>query len=178
MPVRLNPLPKRHGELQHNHINYAHQLADIETHLRVSLFAMPVFVGFGAQNADRNSVYFEKTREYIALAKTFCRPVMENGAVVYHHTPYIGMVRPVSFCVLEYGMKDKSRGYCGIFKLNSGRETYNLRLTGIDESKTYEITRKNNGNKFQISGFEFADTGINITLENINTSELILYKSM
>ena len=162
----------------HNHINYAHQLADIETHLRVTLFAIPIFVGFGAQNADRNSIYFKKTREYIELAKGFCRPVMENNPVVYHHTPYIGMVQPSSFCVLEYGAKDKSRGYCGVFKLDEGRDTYNLRLSGIDEGKTYEVTRKNTGSVFEISGFELANTGINITLETINTSELILYKAL
>ena len=93
----------------HNHIQDAHQLADIETHLRVTLFAIPIYVGFGAQNADRNGIYFKKTREYIELAKGFCRPIMENGAVVYHHTPYIGMAKPVDFCVLEYGMKDNQK---------------------------------------------------------------------
>ncbi|MCL2815287.1 MAG: hypothetical protein FWD23_11870 [Oscillospiraceae bacterium] len=162
----------------HNHIQDAHQLADIETHLRVTLFALPIYVGFGAQDADRNSIYFKKTREYVELAKGFCRPVLENGAVVYHHTPYIGMVQPASFCVLEYGMKDKSRWYCGIFKLDSGINTYNLRLRGIDMSKNYEITFKNIDAKVLINGFELVNTGINITLESINTSELILYKNV
>ena len=170
-------LPPEAIAYYHNHINFAHQLADIETHLRVTLFAIPIFVGFGAQNADRGSVYFQKTREYIALAKGFCRPVMEAGAVVYHHTPYIGMVQPASFCVLEYGAKDKSRGWCGVFKLDDGRDTYNLRLSGIDEGKTYEVTRKNTGGVFQITGHELANNGLNITLENINTSELILYRA-
>jgi alpha-galactosidase len=162
----------------HNHIQHAHQLADIETHLRITLFAIPIYVGFGAQDSDRNSIYFSKTREYVELAKDFCRPVMENGAVVYHHTPYIGMVQPTSFCVLEYGMKDKSRGYCGVFKLDYGMNTYNLRLKGIDRSKNYEVTFKNSNATVIISGFELANTGINIMLESINTSELILYKSI
>ena len=164
----------------HNHIQHAHQLADIETHLRVTLFAIPIYVGFGAQDSDRNSIYFEKTREYVELAKNFCRPVMadENGTVVYHHTPYIGMADPASFCVLEYGMKDKSRGYCGVFKLDSGMNTYNLRLRGTDQSKNYEVTFKSSGATVVTTGFELANTGINISLENINTSELILYKSI
>ncbi|MCL2814897.1 MAG: alpha-galactosidase, partial [Oscillospiraceae bacterium] len=160
----------------HNHIMHAHQLADIETHLRVTLFAIPIYVGFGAQNADQNSIYFEKSREYIELAKGFCRPVMEDGALVYHHTPYIGMAAPAPFCVLEYGAKDKSRGYCGVFKLDSGAGTYNLRLKGIDPGKSYEVTLKNSGAAAVVNGFELANTGINITLESINTSELILYK--
>ena len=171
-------LPPEAIAYYHNHINYAHQLADIETHLRVTLFAIPVFVGFGAQNADRNSVYFKKTREYMELAKGFCRPVMENSPAVYHHTPYIGLAQPASFCVLEYGAQDKSRGYCGVFKLDHGRETHTLRLCGVDEGKTYEVTRKNSGAVFTASGLELANTGLNITLENINTSELILYKAL
>ena len=89
---------------------------------------------------------------------------------------YIGMVQPASFCALEYGMKDKSRGYCGVFKLDGGVNTYNLRLKGIDLSKSYEVTFKNSGAAAVISGFELANTGINITLESVNTSELILYK--
>ena len=160
----------------HNHIQDAHQLAEMETHLRVTLFALPIYVGFGAQNSGRNSVYFKKTREYIELAKGFCRPVLENGAAVYHHTPYIGMAQPADFCVLEYAMHDKSRGYCGVFKLDTGEKTYNLRLKGIDLAKTYEVTLKNSGAVLKISGFELANTGINITLESAHTSELILYK--
>ena len=160
----------------HNHMPHAHQLADIETHLRVTLFAIPIYVGFGAQNADRGSIYFTKTREYIELAKGFCRPVMENGAAVYHHTPYIGMAKPAPFCALEYGAKDRSRGFCGVFKLDPGINTYNLRLKGIDPGKNYEVTFKNIGAVAAINGFELSNTGINITLESINTSELILYK--
>ncbi|MCL1792973.1 MAG: alpha-galactosidase [Oscillospiraceae bacterium] len=162
----------------HNHIQDAHQLADVETHLRVTLFALPIYVGFGAQNADRNSIYFEKTREYIALAKGFCRPVLEGGAAVYHHTPYIGMANPADFCALEYGAKDKSRGYCGIFKLDSGQAIYNLRLKGVDLGKNYEVTFKNSGAKVKLCGFEIANTGLNIELESINTSELILYENI
>ena len=30
----------------HNHFSHTHQTADLETHLRVTLFAVPDFVGF------------------------------------------------------------------------------------------------------------------------------------
>jgi alpha-galactosidase len=161
----------------HNHIQDAHMLADIETHLRVSLFALPIYVGFGAQNADRNSVYFKKSREYIELAKGFCRPVLESGAAVYHHTPYIGMAEPAPFCVLEYAMEDKSRGYCGVFKIGEGPATYNLRLKGTDIGKNYEVTFKNSGAAVILNGYELVNTGINIALDCVYNSELILYKT-
>ncbi|MCX7935508.1 MAG: alpha-galactosidase, partial [Planctomycetota bacterium] len=53
----------------HNHMPAAHQTADLDTHLRVTLFAQPIFVGFGAQTADRDTPYFRKTKRYIRLAK-------------------------------------------------------------------------------------------------------------
>ena len=158
-----------------NHMNCAHHLADLETHLRVTLFALPIFVGFGAQNADRETAYFQKAREYIGLAKGFCRPVLAGGAVVHHHTPFIGMAEPAPFCVLEYGMADKSRGYCGVFKLDNGVGTFNLRLRGVELGKNYEVTFKNSNATVTLPGFDLANTGLNITLETANTSELILY---
>jgi hypothetical protein len=88
------------------------------------------------------------------------------------------MAKPASFCALEYGAKDKSRGYCGMFKLDSGIETYRLRLGGADKGKNYEVTFKNSGEKATMSGYELANAGLNITLESINTSELILYKEI
>jgi len=159
-----------------NHNADAHHLADIETHLRVTLFVLPIFVGFGAQAANRDGVYHQKAREYIALAKGFCRPVLAGGAVVHHHTPHIGVSEPVPFCVLEYGMPDLSRGYCGVFKCDNGANTFNLRLRGVELGKNYEVTFMNSGAIVVLSGFELTNTGLNITLENANTSELVLYK--
>ncbi|MCL1910192.1 MAG: GH36 C-terminal domain-containing protein, partial [Kiritimatiellaeota bacterium] len=161
-----------------NHMDDAHRLADIETHLRLTLFAMTVFVGFGAQNNARDGVYFQKAREYIELAKGFCRPLLAGGAAVYHHTPFIGMAAPATFCALEYGLPDKSRGYCGVFKLDNGAGTFNLRPRGVDPGADYEVTFKNSGATAVLRGFELANTGINITLENANTSELILYRTI
>ena len=169
-------LPPEAIVFYYNHVLDAHHLADVETHLRVTLFALPIYVGFGAQSASLDSVYHRMAREYIGLAKGFCRPVLAGGAVVHHHTPFIGVSEPVPFCALEYGMKDLSRGYCGVFKLDNGVDTFNLRLRGVERGKNYEVTFKNSGETVVLGGFELANTGLNITLENANTSELVLYK--
>jgi len=76
----------------HNILPFAHQTADADTHLRVALFAVPIFVGFGAQDTDRSMPYFQKTRRYIAMHKGFCRPVL-TGAV--HGVPSHAGYRPV-----------------------------------------------------------------------------------
>lgn len=160
----------------HNHLTEANFTADLDTHLRVTLFALPIFVGFGAQNADRSTRYFAKVREYIELNKTFCRPIMANHPKVYHHTPDIGLTGPADWCVLEYAAQDKSRSYAGIFRLNDkGASEYLFYPRGLDVSKDYDVVLSNSGQKVRLSGWEFVNRGIRIKLDEALTSELLLF---
>jgi alpha-galactosidase len=161
----------------HNHVYYAHQTTDLDTHLRITLFVTPVFVGFGAQDADRTTEYFKKTKRYIELSKTFCRPIMANQPVVYHHTPDIGLLNPADWCVLEYAAQDRSRSYAGVFKLNTtGPNEYVFRPKGIDPSRDYNVTLDNSKSKVRVSGWELANTGVRVRLDGALTSELLLFK--
>jgi alpha-galactosidase len=168
----------------HNHVNWpgmkvqAHQLADADTHLRVTLFAVPIFVGFGAQDADRSTDFYAKTRRYIALNKGFCRPVMANHPQVYHHTPDIGLFSPAEWCVLEYGTQDRQRGYAGVFKLREGATEYLLRPRGLNLACDYEVTLDNSRQTFRIPGRDLALRGLPIQLDSALTSELVLYQAI
>ncbi|MHB9034606.1 MAG: alpha-galactosidase, partial [Anaerolineae bacterium] len=166
----------------HNHVNFlgtqAHQFADAETHLRVTLFAVPIYVGFGAQNASRATAFYERTRRYIALHKGFCRPVLAGHPLVYHHTPDIGLYAPAEWCVLEYALADRSRGYAGVFKLQDGPGTYQLRLRGLDLARDYEVTLDNTQQAFRISGRELALGGLPVQLDAALTSELVFYRAL
>jgi hypothetical protein len=165
----------------HNHVNWgsqmqAHQMADADTHLRVSLFALPIFVGFGAQNADPDTAFFRKTRRYVELHKGFCRPVLAGHPAVFHHTPDIGLNAPAPWCVLEYAARDRSRGYAGVFKLTHDREPYRLRLRGVDYAAEYEVTLDNSAQTFRATGRDLAETGLRIELDAALTSELAMYR--
>jgi len=160
----------------HNHIQHAHQVADLATHLRVTLFAVPVFVGFGSQGADRSTEYFAQVRRYIGLHKGFCRPVLAGHPVVYHHTPDIGLFKPADWCVLEYAAADRSRGYAGVFKLTDSSPLYQLRLHGVDLGADYEVTLDNAAQVFRMSGRDLALNGLPITLDSALTSELVMYE--
>ncbi|MDD4889368.1 MAG: alpha-galactosidase, partial [Phycisphaerae bacterium] len=160
----------------HNHMSAAHQKADLDTHLRVTLFAQPIFVGFGAQNADRATPYFDRTRRYIQLARDFTGPIMAAKAVVYHHTPDIVLYAPAEWCVLEYGAADRSRGYAGVFRLGNGAAEYRLRLRGVDLAADYEVTLDNGSQTFRMPGRELALTGLPIDLDAAMTSELVMYE--
>jgi alpha-galactosidase len=163
----------------HNHIEHAHQTADLDTHLRVILFATPIFVGFGAQNANRSTTYFATTRKYIEMAKGFCRPIMANRPAVYHHTPDIGVLGPADWCVLEYAARDRTRGYAGVFRLNGegGPADYVFRPRGLDASRDYDVTLDNNDQTFRAHGRDLINTGLTITLDNALTSELLLFSA-
>lgn len=159
----------------HNHIHYAHHTADLDTHLRVTLFAVPIFVGFGAQDADRSTTYYARTREYIDLAKTFCRPIMAEGPAVFHHTPDIGLLRPADWCVLEYASQDRLRAYAGLFRLSATAPSeYLFRPRGLDLSRDYEVTLHNSSQRLLISGAELIGSGVVVTLDAALTSELLL----
>ena len=166
----------------HNHVNWmgvqAHQLADADTHLRVTLFAVPIYVGFGAQNADRSTEFYRKTRKYIDLHKGFCRPVLADGPVVYHHTPDIGLMAPADWCVLEYAAPDRSRGYAGVFRLADGAAEYRLRLRGVDWASEYEVTMDNHAQTARIAGRDLAETGLTVALDSALTSELVMYRKV
>jgi len=159
----------------HNHIQHCHQTADLDTHLRVILFATPIFVGFGAQSADRSTEYFKKTKRYIELAKTFCRPVMANRPDVYHHTPDIGLTGRADWCVLEYASPEKTRGYAGIFKLRDEPSEFVFRAKGVDAGRNYIVTLDNSGAVFEMSGVELQLAGIPVRLDSALTSELVMY---
>ena len=169
-------LPPETLTYYHNHNEFAGKMTDIETHLRVTLFCPPIFVGYGGQNAERNSVYFQKTREYTELFKTFCKPVITR-ATVFHHTPYIGVTAPAEWCVLEYSSENRERGYTGLFRLgrDPAYDEYRLYLRGVDPSGTYDVTLHNIGAHIRAPGAELMTNGISVRLSVVHSSELILY---
>lgn len=160
----------------HNHMQHAHQTADLDTHLRVTLFAVPIYVGFGSQGADRSGEYFTKVRRYIELHKGFCRPVLAGRPVVYHHTPDIGLFAPADWCVLEYATQDRRRGYAGLFKLTGGRSEYRFRPRGIDGATTYKVTLDNGNQRLRLSGQDLLLHGIPVELDAALTSELVMFE--
>lgn len=161
----------------HNHVSsHAHLTCDLDTHLRVMLFGVPIIVGFGGQNADPSMDYHVRTKRYIDLHKTVCRPVLAGQPTVYHHTPDIGLLQPADWCVLEYGLKDHSQGYAGVFRLTDGPAEYRLRPRGVDRGATYTITLDNSGQQFDCPGQQLANDGLGIHLDSALTSELVFYR--
>jgi alpha-galactosidase len=162
----------------HNCMQHAHQTADLDTSLRVGLFATFVFIGFGAQTANLSTEHFDKCRRYIGLHKGFCRPVMTGHPVAYHHTPDIGLFKPADWCVLEYATPDRRRGYAGLFKLTGGKAQYQFRPRGVDSTALYEVTLDNRHQVLRLTGQELLLHGLTVELDTALTSELIMYDKL
>jgi hypothetical protein len=99
---------------------------------------------------------------------------------VFHHTPFIGLYAPAEWCVLEYTGQDYMTGYAGLFRLGreSKADVYRFKPRGIKADADYEIELYNTHNKFILPGSELLNKGLEIRLESVNTSELILYKQI
>ncbi len=80
--------------------------------------------------------------------------------------------------MLEYGARDRDRGYAGVFRLAEGLGQYRLCLRGVDLDADYRVTLDNTMQTFTISGRELAITGLPIALDSAMTSELVLYSKL
>ena len=165
----------------HNHNMHAHQTADLDTHLRVSLFTNTVFVGFGDATTDHSTAHYQTVKRYIALAKSFCYPIMKQPALVYHHTPGIGVTTPAPWCVLEYASPDRRRAYAGIFMLSPDRgadNQYLFRPCGLDQSLEYDVSLDNEQQVIRMTGKELARDGLLVRLDSALTSQLLLFNAV
>jgi alpha-galactosidase len=164
----------------HNHVMYAHQTADLDTHLRVTLFTNTVFVGFGDQDSDRSTAHYQAVKRYIELATSFCYPIMAGPAIVYHHTPNIGVSTPARWCVLEYAAPDRTRAYAGIFALSAERSSENhylFRPRGLDQAREYDVTLDNEQQVVRMTGRQLAHEGLLVHLDSALTSQLLLFEA-
>ena len=163
----------------HNHLPTAHQKTDLDTHLRVTLFARTIFVGFGAQDADRGTSYFETTRRYIALGRSFAKPLLANHPRVFHHTQGVGTQGPADWCVLEYAAQDCSTAMVGLFRLGAhASQEWIFHPRGLDPARRYRVTLDNVGVDVELSGTDILLHGLPVRLETVNSSELLLFRAM
>ena len=87
----------------HNHLPHAHQLTDLHTHLRVALFARTIFVGFGAQDADRDSEYFQPHPPLYRAGEKLRLPAACRASA--RLSPYAGHRQPGSGELVRAGIR-------------------------------------------------------------------------
>lgn len=150
---------------------------DLDTQLRVTLFAHPSMMGLAPYARDLNTDYAGRIRHAIGLYKNFIRPMLPSSRV-YHHTPVLPFAEAGDWCVLEYAASDKSRAYAGLFRLSSkGAPEYRFEPRGLKRSHTYKVTFDNSGETVLKSGLDLMNEGLKVRLPEGIRSELLLFET-
>jgi alpha-galactosidase len=151
---------------------------DLDTQLRVGLFAHPTGIGIAPSLADLNPVNARHVRHAIELYKTFIRPMLATSRV-YHHTPEMPFEAPGDWLALEYASRDRARAYAGVFRLSGeGPPEYLFRPRGLRAATRYRVTFDNSGEAIAKTGYELRQEGIRVRLENGIRSELLLFQEV
>jgi hypothetical protein len=169
-PERINRLAGTGGGI--------HFKADLDFQMRIPLFAHYAIAGIAPSREEIHPEKIERISYYIQLYKDFMRPMLA-ACKVYHHTPVLQGKDPSGFCVLEYVSEDAGGGYAGIFRLlDEGQNTYHFKSRGLDLEARYRVTFCNSSSKVEMSGAELRLGGVEIPLEKVLTSELLLFEKM
>ncbi|MCX6623505.1 MAG: alpha-galactosidase [Acidobacteria bacterium] len=151
------------------------QYGDLETQLRVTLFAHPSAIGIAPSLADTNPVYLAAIRHAFTLYKEFMRPMLAQCRV-YHHTPVLPFAEAGDWAVLEYASADSSRAYAGLFRQSAaGNPEYCFKPRGLKASRRYRVRFDNRGDSAVRSGFDLMQSGLTVRIENGIRSELLLF---
>ena len=151
---------------------------DLDTQLRVSVFAHPTGVGFAPTTKDLNPANARRVRHAYQLYKTFIRPMLSTSRV-YHHTPLLPSNEVGDWVVLEYAARDGSRACAGLFRLSStGAPEYRFKPRGLKMGQRYRMTFDNSGESVIKTGYELAQEGVRVRLERGIRSELLLLEEV
>jgi len=168
-------LPPERLRFYYRHYSGYHMYGDLETQLRVLMFCVPLFVGFGRDESWINEYDNEIVRKYVGLYKNFIKDVLPQ-AQVYHHTPALPFKGKDPWCVLEYAKGDK--GYAGVFRLIDGAAEYRLIPRGIKIGRNYKVTFMNSGESAVFKGADLMTHGIILRFDGALTSEMVLYEGV
>ena len=151
---------------------------DLEFLLRSCLFAQPILRGIAPTLGQIGEPRRATIAHALTIYKEFIRPILPQ-ARVFHHTPILPFDRPQPWCVLEYASPDGSRAVAGIFRLTGPSDgCYRLKPRGLRAGTRYRVQWDNSGESVDLPGYELQRDGIEIRLESVLTSELVLLEAI
>jgi len=189
-----------------SHAHLKSQKQDTVMRLSYALGAPTIFSGICAPSlAEFSNSRQEGFRKYAGLFRDFFRPLLQE-CLVFHHEPVncFSGVEDSAWFAMEFGAPDKSRGWAVVVRMfrDSGDRfvthsrheltrpygkplgvfetspVYTLYPRGLDISKRYKTTFDSLGHTVETSGYELAQTGVRLRLENAGMSELIMFEAI
>jgi len=150
--------------------------ADVDTQLRYALLCRPIFRGIAPSMEEFNPLLRERIQSHIDLYKRFLRPLLRD-CLVYHHTPWLRVKEPNTWCILEYASPNRERDVVAVFRLCAG-EGNNRQVfpRGLDRGQRYRVRWANSGQVIEMTGWEAMNAGLRVELDNPFSSELLLFE--
>ena len=148
--------------------------SDLDSQLRHAFLGRPILRGTAPGPETLTPWLRGRIEHTVGIFRRLIRPIMLSGRV-YHHTPFLRIDRTTPWCVLEYASLDRARAVIGLFRTSDdAEEVFACRPRGIDPAMTYKVTFDNSGLVCHVSGWELMQRGIQVRLELVQTSELLL----
>lgn len=149
-----------------------------ETHLQQLVQTVPRICGIAPWDEPVNPALIELYQRYIALYKSFIRPI-QQVCKVWHHTPAVPGISGRGYVVQEFSHPDGTRGYASVMRLpDTVQNTYLLKTRGLDRNKGFKVTLFSTDTVFEVAGYQLATEGLPIYLDGPLTSELILMETI
>ena len=115
---------------------------------------------------------------YANFYKNFVRPMLGRSKV-YHHAPVnaTGGVDDGNWLAMEFTSPEKDKGWATVVRLNGnqGSAMYHLLPNGLNPAITYTVTLDNEQITKEISGQKLLTDGLEITLNEGQYSELVIF---
>jgi len=156
--------------------------ASLETSLRTTFtLSTPwIFAGMVAPSVDKLDPYVRDLfQRYVKLYKEFIRPILSE-AKIYHHSPVSsrGGVESSPWFAVEYSSPDRLQGWATIVRMGpSEKDTYLFKPRGLSPRHRYTVTFHSQREKVAVDGLWLVQRGIEMRLEEIGSSELLIFKS-
>ncbi len=150
---------------------------DVDTQLRLC-FSRIIFRGIAPSMEELTPYLRERIAHHLKVYKEVIRPIMENGARVFHHTPFQAHDEPTPWCVLEYARPDRTASVAALFRTSgapTGDDTYLFRPRGLNPGLRYVVTLDNSGMSYQANGADLLVQGVPVRLENVFASEMLIF---
>jgi hypothetical protein len=120
-----------------------------------------------------------KFRHYTDLYKSYIRPLMAT-CKVYHLAPInaTGGVETGDWFAMEFVSSDCRQGWALVVRIaDSGSDTYDLKLKGLNARADYAVTSDNSGSTDTIKGATLMSEGLRVKMPDGKgcSSELLLF---
>jgi hypothetical protein len=156
---------------------------NMETNLRTifSLSTPWIFAGMAAPSLEEMAPKsLEGFRRYAKMYREFIRPILRE-CIVYHHSPISsrGGVGDSPWFAMEFASSDRDKGWATIVRMGpSESDEYRFNPRGLNREGDYVVTFDSTRETARVDGLRLVQEGLSIRLEEVCSSELLLFENV